>query len=186
MLYDRDPSRSHCLVILFSSYSPFPPTHRHPPPTTFPVRVDFEWFFGRFRVVFESFSSRFGVVFEPRLENDSKTTRNRPQKDSKSTAWEGGSVVGVDESGGLGCSRKTIWPEEMHLSPPTVLWQLPDCTLVQNSPSFSQSSPSLPQNSVRLSEFSSPKQYSRNSIPLPFPKHPREHSREHSGEHPDF
>ena len=30
---------------------------------------------------------------------------------------------------------------------------------------FSQNSPSLPQNSVRLSEFSSPKQYSRNSIP---------------------
>ena len=28
-----------------------------------------------------------------------------------------------------------------------------------NSPSFSQSSPSLPQNSVRLSAFSSPKQY---------------------------
>ena len=34
-----------------------------------------------------------------------------------------------------------------------------------NSPSFSQNSPSLPRNSVRLSEFSSPKQYSRNSIP---------------------
>ena len=34
-----------------------------------------------------------------------------------------------------------------------------------NSPSFSQNSPSLPPNSVRLSEFSSPKQYSRNSIP---------------------
>ena len=33
-----------------------------------------------------------------------------------------------------------------------------------NSPSFSQNSPSLLQNSVRLSEFSSPKQYSRNSI----------------------
>ena len=30
---------------------------------------------------------------------------------------------------------------------------------------FSQNSPSLLQNSVRLSEFSSPKQYSRNSIP---------------------
>ena len=30
---------------------------------------------------------------------------------------------------------------------------------------FSQNSPSLPQNSVRLSEFSSPKQYCRNSIP---------------------
>ena len=28
----------------------------------------------------------------------------------------------------------------------------------------SQNSPTLPQNSVRLSEFSSPKQYSRNSI----------------------
>ena len=34
-----------------------------------------------------------------------------------------------------------------------------------HSLSFSQNSPSLPQNSVRLSEFSSPKQYSRNSIP---------------------
>ena len=34
-----------------------------------------------------------------------------------------------------------------------------------NSPSFSQNSPSSAQNSVRLSEFSSPKQYSRNSIP---------------------
>ena len=34
-----------------------------------------------------------------------------------------------------------------------------------NSPSFSQNSPSLPRNSVRLSEFSSQKQYSRNSIP---------------------
>ena len=34
-----------------------------------------------------------------------------------------------------------------------------------NSPIFSQNSPSLPQNSVRLSEFSSPKQYSRNSTP---------------------
>ena len=35
-----------------------------------------------------------------------------------------------------------------------------------NSPSFfSQNSPSLPPSSVRLSEFSSPKQYSRNSIP---------------------
>ena len=34
-----------------------------------------------------------------------------------------------------------------------------------NSPSFSQNSLSLPKNSVRLSEFSSPKQYSRNSIP---------------------
>ena len=33
------------------------------------------------------------------------------------------------------------------------------------SPSFSQNSPSLPQSSVRLSEFSSPKQYSRNSVP---------------------
>ena len=30
---------------------------------------------------------------------------------------------------------------------------------------FSQKSPSLPRNSVRLSEFSSPKQYSRNSVP---------------------
>ena len=30
---------------------------------------------------------------------------------------------------------------------------------------FSQNSPSLTQNSVRLSEFSPPKQYSRNSIP---------------------
>ena len=30
---------------------------------------------------------------------------------------------------------------------------------------FLQNSPSLPQNSVRLSESSSPKQYSRNSIP---------------------
>ena len=30
---------------------------------------------------------------------------------------------------------------------------------------FLQNSPSLPQNSVRLREFSSPKQYSRNSIP---------------------
>ena len=30
----------------------------------------------------------------------------------------------------------------------------------------------LPENSVRLSEFSSPKQYSRNSIPLPFPRYP--------------
>ena len=30
---------------------------------------------------------------------------------------------------------------------------------------FLQNSPSLPQNSVRLSEFSPPKQYSRNSIP---------------------
>ena len=30
-----------------------------------------------------------------------------------------------------------------------------------NSPRFSQNSPSLPRNSVRLSEFSSPKQYSR-------------------------
>ena len=38
-----------------------------------------------------------------------------------------------------------------------------------NSPSFSKNSPSLPPNSVRLSEFSSPKQCSRNSIPLPFP-----------------
>ena len=34
-----------------------------------------------------------------------------------------------------------------------------------NTPSFSKNSPSLPQNSVRLSEFSSLKQYSRNSIP---------------------
>ena len=34
-----------------------------------------------------------------------------------------------------------------------------------NSPSFSQNSPSLPRNSVRLSEFSSPKQYFRNGIP---------------------
>ena len=34
-----------------------------------------------------------------------------------------------------------------------------------NSPRFAQNSPSLPQNSVRLSEFLSPKQYSRNSIP---------------------
>ena len=35
-----------------------------------------------------------------------------------------------------------------------------------NSPSFfSQNSLSSPQNSVRLSEFSSPKQYSRKSIP---------------------
>ena len=33
-----------------------------------------------------------------------------------------------------------------------------------NSPSFSQNSLSLPQNSVRLSEFSRPKQYSRNSL----------------------
>ena len=41
-----------------------------------------------------------------------------------------------------------------------------------NSPSVLQKSPSLPQNSVRLSEFSSPKQYSRNSIETvfrPFP-----------------
>ena len=34
-----------------------------------------------------------------------------------------------------------------------------------NSASFSQNSPSLPENLVRLSEFSSPKQYSPNSIP---------------------
>ena len=33
-----------------------------------------------------------------------------------------------------------------------------------NSLSFSQNSPSLPQSPVRLSEFSSPKQYSQNSI----------------------
>ena len=37
-----------------------------------------------------------------------------------------------------------------------------------NSLSSSQNSPSLLQNSVRLSEFSSPKQYSRNSIPPRF------------------
>ena len=30
---------------------------------------------------------------------------------------------------------------------------------------FSQNSPSLPQNSVRLGEFTPPEQYSRNSIP---------------------
>ena len=34
-----------------------------------------------------------------------------------------------------------------------------------NSPSLTQNSPSSPQNSVRLSELSSLKQYSRNSIP---------------------
>ena len=34
-----------------------------------------------------------------------------------------------------------------------------------NSLSFSQNSPCLPQNSVRLSEFSPPHQHSRNSIP---------------------
>ena len=34
-----------------------------------------------------------------------------------------------------------------------------------NSPNFSQKSPSMLQNSVRLSESSSPKQYSRNSTP---------------------
>ena len=38
-----------------------------------------------------------------------------------------------------------------------------------NSPSSPQNSPSLSQNSVRLIEFSPPKQYSRNSIPRPFP-----------------
>ena len=59
-------------------------------------------------------------------------------------------------------------------------WRVPDRELSEflsafylcdkaNSPSFLQNSLSLPQNSVRLSEFSSPKQYSRNSIPLPFP-----------------
>ena len=44
------------------------------------------------------------------------------------------------------------------------------CVPKANSLSFSQNSPSLPQNSVRLSEFFSPKEFSRNNIPQPFPK----------------
>ena len=70
------------LVILFSSYSPFPPTHRPLPPTPLPR--------SRFGVVFQLFSSRFRVDFELRLENDRKAIRNRPKNDSKSTPREGG------------------------------------------------------------------------------------------------
>ena len=50
--------------------------------------VDFESFFGRFRVNFESFSSRY-----------SKSTRKRPKNGSKSTPGRGSVVVG-DESAG--------------------------------------------------------------------------------------
>ena len=39
-----------------------------------------------------------------------------------------------------------------------------------NSPSFFAELTDFAVNSARLSEFSPPKQYSRNSIPLPFPK----------------
>ena len=39
------------------------------------------------------------------------------------------------------------------------------CVQTRTHRVFSQNSPSWPQHSVRLSEFSSPKQYSRNSIP---------------------
>ena len=69
------------LVILFSSYSPFPPTQR-PPAPTLPG--------SRFRVVFWSFSRRF------RLKIDSKTTttEKRPEIDT----LPGGSVVGVIDS----------------------------------------------------------------------------------------
>ena len=48
------------------SYSP--PPDSSPPPPTPSQGVDFESFFGRFRVDFES-----------RLENDSKSTRKRPK-----------------------------------------------------------------------------------------------------------
>ena len=55
--------------------------HRPPPPR--------ESISSRFR----SFSSRSCVDFESRLDNDSKSIRKRSKNDSKSTPWEGGSVV---------------------------------------------------------------------------------------------
>ena len=74
------------LVILFSSYSPFPPTHRPPPPTPSPG-VDFESFFGRFRVNFESILSRDSKLTRKRPASDSKTTEKRLEIDSW---WVGG------------------------------------------------------------------------------------------------
>ena len=78
------PSSSPCmlcgssLVKLFFSYSPPPGIHPHGTTTDNPSRgVDFESFFGRFRVDFESFSSRDSKSTRHRLENDRKTTRNR-------------------------------------------------------------------------------------------------------------
>ena len=107
------------VVTMFFSYSPLiPPTtdpppsvsatahSSPPPPTPLPAfqlqpthpphhrppsqRVDFESFFGRFRVIFESILTR-----------DSKTTRKRPQNDTKSTPWEGGRWWGMSPAGGL-------------------------------------------------------------------------------------
>ena len=93
-------------VILLSSYSPSPrlidPHHRPPPLSGSRFRVVFRSFSSRFPVVFESFSSRDSS--QNRRENDSKTTEKRLEIDSPG----GGSVVGVDESGGMGCSWTTI------------------------------------------------------------------------------
>ena len=83
-----------------------------------------------------------------------------------------------DENGGCPSDKTTVCkkhrfrhPEELffpHRVPGRELSEfLSAYHLCDNaySLSFSQKSPSLPQNSVRLSEFSSPKHYSRNSIP---------------------
>ena len=75
---------------LFFSYSPPPGIHPPPPPTPF-QRVDFESFFGRFRVHFES-----------RLENDSKTTEKRLEIDSLGR----GSVVEGINAGGWAVAEK--------------------------------------------------------------------------------
>ena len=69
-----------------------------------------------------------------------------------------------------GFKHRTEWVFGAHWVPASELSEFLSAYYLcakANSPSFSQNSPSLPRNSVRLSEFPSPKQYSRNSIPPP-------------------
>ena len=90
-----------CVKLLFS-YSPPPRIHPPSPPT--PLRR--ESISSRFSMVFESILSRFWVATRKQLKIDPKTIEKLLEIDF----LEGGSVVVGDESGGLGCSWKTISP----------------------------------------------------------------------------
>ena len=90
------------IVKLFFSYSP-PPDSPPPPPTPLPVSqsssrfpVDFESFFGRFRVDCLSRLKIDSKTTRQRLENDRKTTRDRLENDWGRWWWR--------MSPGVGCS----------------------------------------------------------------------------------
>ena len=109
---------------------------------------------------------------EPREEKRRKIWINRPSKRIYCRPRKGGCLSFKD--GPNTVSESTVSNTELseffrpHWLPGSELSEFLSAYNLcakANSPSSSQNSPSLPRNSVRLSEFSSPKQCSRNSIP---------------------